>query len=109
MVVSVAQRSREIAILRAGGVTRGQVQGLFVIEASILGALGSLFGIFLGAFLTWVLVDLARSGDFDPQFAFSAPVALLVLALGTGSAAMAAFYPARAAGATNVVNARRAS
>ena len=109
MVVSVAQRSREIAILRAGGLTGGQVQRLFVMEAGILGALGSLFGILLGAFLTWVLVDLARTGDFDPQFAFSAPGALLVLAVGTGSAALAAFYPARAAGATNIVKALRAS
>jgi putative ABC transport system permease protein len=48
LAVSVADRRREIAILRALGATRGQVFRLFLGEALCLGIVGTLLGLPLG-------------------------------------------------------------
>src|SRR5439155_7702736 len=52
--VSVAERRRDIGILRSVGATRGQIAGLFVAEASALGLTGSLLGLPLGYGLAWL-------------------------------------------------------
>lgn len=46
--IVVAQRRRQIALLRAVGATRSQVRGQLLIEAAAVGALGALLGIGLG-------------------------------------------------------------
>jgi putative ABC transport system permease protein len=45
---SVAARTREIAILRALGATRGRVLGLICMEAGLIGLAGGLLGLCLG-------------------------------------------------------------
>lgn len=107
MVMNISQRIREIATLRALGMTRGQVQQLAVAEAVTMGLLGAVVGIGLGAFVTWVLVALNRTADFDPLFTFSPLAGLLVLALGGLSAGLAAFYPAGVAARINPIEALR--
>jgi lipoprotein-releasing system permease protein len=49
LVVSVVQKSREIGILRAMGITRGQVLRLFLLQGGLLGLGGALVGSALGA------------------------------------------------------------
>lgn len=48
LAVSVAERRRDMGILRACGSTRSQLAGLFLVEAGLLGMAGSLAGIPLG-------------------------------------------------------------
>ena len=48
MVIAVAQRRREIGILRAIGMRRGEVLGMILFEALTLGGLGCLAGVPLG-------------------------------------------------------------
>jgi len=48
-VVSVVQRSSEIGILRAMGVTRGQVLRLFLLQGGLLALVGSILGSAIGA------------------------------------------------------------
>ena len=50
--VSTVRRRTEIGILRALGLTRGEVIGLFVFEAVIIGTLGSFLGVFFGALVS---------------------------------------------------------
>ncbi len=50
--MSVLRRRREIGILRSIGVTRRQVMVQFLIEALILGVVGSLLGLVAGTLLT---------------------------------------------------------
>lgn len=45
--ISVVRRRKEIGTLRAVGVTRGQIRFFFLLEALVIGFLGSLIGLFL--------------------------------------------------------------
>jgi putative ABC transport system permease protein len=56
ITTSVIQRRREIGILRSLGVTRPQILGLWLGEAGLIGALGSLLGIGLGIALAKVML-----------------------------------------------------
>ena len=49
--VSVTQRRVQIGILRALGQTRAQIQGLFLGESLILGAIGSIVGVVVGVWM----------------------------------------------------------
>jgi putative ABC transport system permease protein len=49
--VSVTERRHEIGILRSLGATKGQVCGLFLGEAALLGLIGALLGLPLGIYL----------------------------------------------------------
>ncbi len=51
MVMAVYERTREIGMLRAIGASRRNVLGLFVAEASMIGFLGGVSGLVLGALL----------------------------------------------------------
>lgn len=49
MTIAVAERTPEVGLLRALGARRGQVLGVFLGEAALLGAAGGLAGLALGA------------------------------------------------------------
>lgn len=55
LVVSVVQRSREIGILRAMGVSQGQILRVFLLQGGLLGLAGSMIGCAIGvsALLLW--------------------------------------------------------
>jgi len=49
MTIAVAERTAEVGLLRALGARQGQVLGLFLGEAAVLGAAGGVTGLVLGA------------------------------------------------------------
>ncbi|HSV41123.1 MAG TPA: FtsX-like permease family protein, partial [Nocardioidaceae bacterium] len=53
--ILVAQRSRELALLRALGASRPQVVGAVLLEALVVGFLGSTLGLFVGMGLAQVI------------------------------------------------------
>jgi putative ABC transport system permease protein len=101
LMLTVFERTRELGMLRAIGMTRRQVRRMIrhesVITALIGGALGILLGIVLGALL------VARVDFID----FSLPVAqLLVFAVATVVVGiLAAIFPARRAARLDVLRA----
>ena len=50
---SVSARTREIAILRALGATRGHILGIICAEAGLVALLGAVLGIIVGHLITW--------------------------------------------------------
>lgn len=92
--VSVVQRTREIGILRAIGITRSQMLRVFLVQGALFGLLGSLLGGVAGYALVWVF------NNFGPRL-FYIPVdpALLVAAtlLATLTGIVSASIPARRA------------
>ena len=82
MLVSVAQRTPEVGLLKALGAARGQVRALFLVEALLLGGGGTLVGLAL-AFGTVQLVN-AWFDDFRLVVPAWAPMAAAVVSLGSG-------------------------
>jgi putative ABC transport system permease protein len=82
MLVSVAQRTPEVGLLKALGAARGQVRALFLTEALLLAGGGTLVGLAL-AFGTVQLVN-AWFDDFRLVVPAWAPVAAAAVSLGSG-------------------------
>ncbi|MFE4639285.1 ABC transporter permease [Streptomyces sp. NPDC056773] len=108
----VAQRTREIGLMRAIGADSGQVLKSVVIEALLLGVVGSLLGVAAGVGLAVGLMELmsmlgmSLSTD-DLTIAWTTPVIGIVL--GVVVTVVSAFVPARRAGKVSPMAALRES
>jgi putative ABC transport system permease protein len=96
----VAQRRRELALLRCLGASRAQLALVVTGEAAAVGLVASVLGLALGLVAAFVLRDLVQaSGTVLPtgplQLHWS--TALLCLAAGTGVAVVASIVPAEQA------------
>jgi lipoprotein-releasing system permease protein len=96
LVVSVVQRSREIGILRAMGISRGQILRLFLLQGGLLAFGGALVGCAIGAGALSLWSQLARNADGTPLFPleFDSNMVLAALILATLTGLFAAFAPA---------------
>ena len=106
----VAQRTKEFALLRALGASRGQLTGSVVMEAVIVGLVGSLLGVAAGFGLSQVLYLAMGAFGFDmPGSGLTAtPSAVIVpLVAGLLITVLAAWAPAARAGAIPPVEAMR--
>ena len=56
MLIAVYERIREFGMMRALGMDDGAIRATMVLEAGVIGLLGSLAGVVLGAAATWWLV-----------------------------------------------------
>jgi putative ABC transport system permease protein len=108
--ILVAQRSRELALLRALGASRHQVTGSVLLEAFVLGVLGSTAGLGLGYLLAMAIrVLFAQFGlDLSGQDLVFAPrTVLAAYAVGVVVTMAAAWLPARRTGRIAPVQALR--
>jgi putative ABC transport system permease protein len=102
--LSVLRRRTSLAVLRALGVTRSELQRALLGEGAALGALGSLLGVAVAVLLADALLRVL-SGDLGngQMHATVASLSAAPLAafgfflIGTGVAAVGAWLPARAA------------
>src|SRR5690606_25822315 len=98
--ITVAQRIRELGLLRALGASGKQVVGSVVAEAFVVGALSSILGIILGVLIVPPLQGLLSAFGIDlPSGALQIqPRAIIVSFLvGTGVTMVSALAPARRA------------
>jgi putative ABC transport system permease protein len=103
LVLSVYERTRELGMLRAVGMTRRQVRRMVRHESVITALIGAALGLPLGIFLA-ALVTRALS-DFDLQF--KVPIGQLVVfaIIAVIVGILAAIMPARRAARLNVLRA----
>jgi putative ABC transport system permease protein len=98
--MTVSQRSREIALLRAIGARRRQVLGSLLLEALVLGVLASAAGFALGVgvakALKWLMDAVGLALPFT-TLQIEARQVWISLAVGTGVTVLAAMVPARRA------------
>jgi putative ABC transport system permease protein len=93
MLVSVSERTTEVGLLKALGAVRGQILGIFLVEAMLLSTTGGLLGLLLGFAVVRVLVEIY------PALPASPPLWAVAAALAVSVAAGAVFgvLPARRA------------
>jgi len=104
LTLSVFERTREIGLLRAVGMSRRQVRRMIRWEAVIIATFGALLGVGIGIVLGWAVVRALADEGFG---AFSIPVGQVILALVLAALAgvLAAIWPARKASKMNVLDA----
>ena len=112
LLMSVQERTREIGLMKAMGMSGGRVYSLFSMEAVFIGFLGSAIGagaaIGLGTVLSNVLSDTLLSnlpGLHLLQFAPSSVITIVLVVMGI--AFLAGTLPARRAAKQNPIEALR--
>lgn len=93
LLVSVAERTGEIGLLRAVGASRGQIRACFLVEAALLSSAGGLLGVAVGWLGTRALVGVWPALPASPPA--WAVAAALAVACGLGT--LFGWLPARRA------------
>lgn len=104
--ISVLERTREIGMIRAVGGTRKQVRNIILVEAVLLAAIGTTFGIIGGLYLGYALVSGIRV-LFPMGYYFPLTGILAAIAIGLLFGVIAAIIPARQAARLEIVQALR--
>ncbi|WP_104117987.1 ABC transporter permease [Arthrobacter sp. B1805] len=97
--VLVAQRTRELALLRCIGAERRQVRMSVLVEAAVVGIVSSVLGVLLAIGVMAGLVGLARRTDFGSFAVLAVPPSAVAIGIAVGvlMTLLAALVPARAA------------
>lgn len=109
----VAERRRDIGMLRAVGTTRRRIMGMFLAESLIQGVVGTALGIVAGwgfaagmfAVMNPIIASVMHIEVGGPQF--SASTWAMSIVLGIGVTVVAAILPARSAGRVTPMEAMR--
>jgi putative ABC transport system permease protein len=112
MSVAVAQRRGEIGVLRALGTLRHEVRATFVIEAAVLGFIGSVIGTILGIIVVQTASQLPILPDFSnaalkstPEISVPLWLPPLAVSFGVGISVLAGYLPSRSAARVDPVEA----
>lgn len=109
LVVSVVQKQREIGILRAMGMARGRIMGVFLLQGGLVGLVGSMLGSSLAYALLLIFSRVYKSPDGSVLFAAQLDLWLVVMAsvVACGVGLLSAWVPARSAARMDPVQAIR--
>jgi putative ABC transport system permease protein len=102
LALSVLERTRESALLRALGLSRAQLRGMLVLEAVFMALVGAIVGVGFG-----IIVGVSASVGLIRQYGHGHPVVpigqlLLYVVIAGAAGAVAALLPARRAARTEV-------
>jgi len=96
MLALQMERARELAVLRALGMTPRQLGGMVTTQTATIGLLSGLAAIPLGLLMAWVLIDVINRRAFGWQMDIQISWQVLAVAIGfsVGAALLAGIYPA---------------
>ncbi|NUT91888.1 MAG: FtsX-like permease family protein [Saccharothrix sp.] len=103
LTLSVLERTRESALLRALGLTRGQLRLMLVVESVLMAVMGAAIGLVLGVGFGWVLTTALSTEAVRVAFIVPFGQVGAMLAAAVVAAVVAAAMPARRAARTSVV------
>jgi putative ABC transport system permease protein len=101
LVLSVFERTRELGMLRAVGMTRRQVRRMVRHESIITALIGGVLGLVVGLFLAALVTQALSSEGVSFSLPVGSLIAFLVVAIVAG--VVAAILPARRASRLNVL------
>lgn len=103
--LSVIERRRESATLRAVGMSRRQLRTSLALEGMLIAGIGAFVGVLLGGLYGWLGADLVLGALTDPVFTVRWLDIGLIFAVAIGAGLIASIVPGRAAARTSPVEA----
>lgn len=104
LMLSISERTREIGMLRAIGMTRRQTRRMIRYESIIIALFGALLGIVMGAFFAWALLQALESEGISGYNVSMVQIVIYVV-LSIIAGVLAAVWPARKAARMDVLKA----
>lgn len=104
LALSIFERTRELGLLRAVGMTRRQLRATVRYEAAIIALLGTTLGLAIGTAFGWSIVK-ALEGEGLDTFAFPVSQLAVVTAIAAVAGVAAAALHARRAARLDVLEA----
>jgi len=104
LALSIFERTRELGLLRAIGMTRGQLRATVRWESMIIALFGTGLGLTIGIFFGWTIVSALASQGFS-EFVVPATSLAIVTAIAAIAGVAAAALPARRAARMDVLGA----
>src|SRR5699024_7678482 len=95
--LSVIERRRESAMLRALGLTRGQLRGMLAIEGAMIAGAGALIGVVAGLAYGWLGSAILLTCMVEVPLVVPWQHVVLVAVVALGSGLLASVLPARSA------------
>jgi putative ABC transport system permease protein len=104
LALSIFERTRELGLLRAVGMSRAQVRSTIRWESIIIAVFGTTLGLAIGTFFGWAIVHAMADQGIDT---LTIPVTSLAIVTGIAAVAgaVAAVLPARRAAKLDVLEA----
>lgn len=104
LALSIIERTHEIGLLRAVGMTRRQVRRTIRWESVIIAVFGAVLGILVGILLGWAVVQ-ALADEGLGSFSIPFVQLLFYILIAAIAGVIAAIYPARKAAKLNILEA----
>jgi putative ABC transport system permease protein len=101
--LSVLERTRESALLRALGLTKGQLRFMLVIESILMALMGAIIGVVMGSVFAWLMIKAMSQDSFALVFSVPVGQVLVLLVAAALAAVLAAALPARRAARASIV------
>ena len=103
----ILERTRELALLRVGGLSARELRTMLVLESTILGIASTVTGLVMGYVLSWILINVINKQSFGWTIDFHTPAALIAASLGVTllASALAGLAPARLANRIHIASA----
>jgi putative ABC transport system permease protein len=101
--LSVIERTRESATLRAIGLSKEQLRGMLAVEGALIAGVGAMLGIVLGLVFGWAGAATVLSAMGDVRYAVPWTDVGVVLVIALVAGLLASVLPARAAARTSPV------
>jgi putative ABC transport system permease protein len=107
MLVTVAERTREIGLRKAVGATNKSIRNQFLLESGTVTLLGGVVGIVVGALLSYFIALGARYAGYTWDFVVSPLSILVAVGVSVAIGVIFGYYPARKASKLNPIEAVR--
>jgi putative ABC transport system permease protein len=104
LALSVFERTREVGLLRAVGMTRSQIRRMVRWESIIVAIIGAILGVVVGLFFGLVVTVSLSSQGIDVLSIPAVQIAGLVV-FGAIAGLLAAIFPARRAAKLRILDA----